>query len=64
MDTLVNKTIRLSEGETEMLMRALVEATEQSPAPKSGDTQILLRQAQTSHLSENTGQIEQTNFIL
>ena len=64
MDTLVNKTIRLSEGETEMLTRALVEATEQSPAPNSGDTQILLRQAQTSQFSGYTRHVEQTNVIL
>ena len=64
MDTLVNKTIRLSEGETEMLMRALVAGTEQSAEPKAGETQILLRQAQTSQTSGNTDPIEKTRFIL
>ena len=64
MDTLENKTIRLSEGETEMLTRALLAAAEQSPGPKPGDTQILLRQAQTSQTSGNTEHVKQTNFIL
>ena len=64
MDTLVNKTIRLSEGETEMLTRALLATTEQSPEPKAGETQILLRQAQPSQTSGYTEPIEKTRFIL
>jgi len=64
MDTLVNKTIRLSEGETEMLMRALVEATEESTSPRMGDTQILQREARPSQPSGNTEPIQQSNFIL
>jgi hypothetical protein len=64
MDTLVNKTIRLSEGETEMLMRALVEATEASPASRPGETQILLRETKSAQPTGNSDGIEQTNFIL
>ena len=66
MDTPVDKTIRLSDGETEILMRALVEATGQPVKPKSGETQILIRQAEATPPASpaQAEQGEKSNFIL
>jgi hypothetical protein len=66
MDAPVDKTVRLSEGETEILMRALVEAAEQQSRAKPGDTQFITRPAEASPNppAVNTDQIQQSNFIL
>jgi hypothetical protein len=66
MDAPADKTIRLSEGETEMLMRALVEAAEQQPRSQTGETQFIKRQAESAP-NEPSGSIEplqKSNFIL
>jgi hypothetical protein len=39
-----NEPIRLTEGQTEMLTRALAEAARQAALPKSADTQFKVRE--------------------
>lgn len=41
MDTKANEPIRLTEGQTEMLTKALAEAAEQAALPKAHDTEVI-----------------------
>ena len=41
METKANEPIRLSEGQTEMLTKALAEAAEQAALPKAHDTEVI-----------------------
>jgi hypothetical protein len=41
MEAESNKPIRLTEGQTELLTRALTEAVEQGAIPTAGDTQTI-----------------------
>ena len=41
METKPSEPIRLTEGQTEMLTKALVEAAEQAATPKANETEII-----------------------
>ena len=41
METKANEPIRLTEGQTEMLTKALAEAAEQAAKPKAGETEMI-----------------------
>ena len=41
METKANEPIRLTEGQTELLTKALIEAAEQAAQPKAHETEIV-----------------------
>ena len=41
METKANEPIRLTEGQTELLTKALIEAAEQAAQPKAHETEII-----------------------
>ena len=43
METKLNESIRLTEGQTELLTKALVEAAEQAARPKAPETEIVAK---------------------
>lgn len=43
METKANEPIRLTEGQTEMLTKALAEAAQQAAAPKADETNFITR---------------------
>lgn len=43
METKLSEPIRLTEGQTELLTKALVEAAEQAAQPKARETEIVIK---------------------